>query len=308
MTKLIAAVGELLWDLLPEGRVLGGAPANFIFRINSFGDLGQLITRIGDDALGEEALECVRELDLSEQNIQIDPFSPTGTVQVQLNEQGIPDYTIHPDVAYDYIDPTFSALAMARHADCVCFGTLVQRTKKSRETLRQFLRAATDALRFYDINLRKDCYTTEIIAESLKLTHILKINDEELWALKELLKLQANSLKGLAGELIENFELKTVLATLGEKGAFVLSNTGEYHYDPGYRIQLADTVGSGDACSAGFIHRLINGHSLEEALQFGNATGALVASTQGGTQFISKETIEAFRQEKHERISTQIND
>ncbi|WP_430974457.1 carbohydrate kinase family protein [Sunxiuqinia rutila] len=306
MRQLVTAIGELLWDLLPEGKVLGGAPTNFIFRINSFGDMGQLITRIGEDDLGEEALNCIRELGLSEQNIQVDPHYPTGTVQVDLNAQGIPDYTIHTEVAYDHIDPTFSALAIARHSDCICFGTLVQRTPKSRETLRQVLQAGTGALRFYDINLRKDCYTPEIIKESLNLTHILKINDEELVTLKELLQLKPDSLKELAGELIQDYQLQTVLATLGENGAFVLSNTGEFHYDPGYRIQLSDTVGSGDACSAGFIHRLINGHSLKEALQFGNATGALVASTQGGTQFISKEAIEAFRLEKHERLSTKV--
>jgi fructokinase len=134
------------------------------------------------------------------------------------------------------------------------------------------------------------------------LANILKINEEELISLKELLKLESDNLKGLAGELILNYHLQMVLGTLGEKGAFALSNTGEYHYDPGYRVKLADTVGSGDACSAGFIHQVLQGKSLEEAVKFGNATGAKVAATIGGTQPVSKKEIEAFRLEKHERI------
>ncbi|WP_339740521.1 carbohydrate kinase [uncultured Sunxiuqinia sp.] len=302
MRKIVAAVGELLWDLLPGGKVLGGAPANFIYRMNSFGDMGQLITRIGDDDLGDEALERIRQLELSERNIQIDPAYPTGTVQVRLNKQGIPDYTIHEQVAYDNLEATPAALELARHVDCVCFGTLIQRTKQAREAVRQLLLAAKEATLFYDINLRKDCYTTEIIEESLHLTHILKINDEELIRLKELLKLESDTLKGLAGELILDYHLQMVLGTLGEKGAFVLSDTGEYHHDPGYRVTLADTVGSGDACSAGFIHQLLQGKSPEEALKFGNATGAKVATTIGGTQPVSKKEIEAFQREKHERI------
>ena len=302
MTKIVAAIGELLWDLLPGGKVLGGAPANFIYRINSFGDMGQLITRIGDDDLGDEALGQIHQLGLSERNIQIDPVYPTGTVQVKLNQEGIPDYTIHEHVAYDHLEASSAALELVRHVDCVCFGTLIQRTRHARDAVRQLLLAAKEASLFYDINLRKDCYTPEIIEESLHLTDILKINDEELISLKELLKLESDSLKDLAGELILNYHLQMVLGTLGEKGAFVLSNTGEYHYDPGYRVKLGDTVGSGDACSAGFIHQLLQGQSLEEALKFGNATGAMVATTLGGTQALTKEEITAFRQEKHERI------
>lgn len=301
MRKIVAAVGELLWDLLPGGKVLGGAPANFIYRMNSFGDLGQLVTRVGDDDLGDEALEQIRQLELSGRNIQIDPAYPTGTVQVRLNKQGIPDYTIHEHVAYDNLEATPAALELAHHVDCVCFGTLIQRTEKARDSVRQIIHAAKDATRFYDINLRKDCYTPEIIDESLHLTNILKINEEELISLKEFFKLESDTLKDLAGELILKYHLQMVLGTLGEKGAFVLSNTGEYHYDPGYRVKLADTVGSGDACSAGFIHQLLQGKSLEESLKFGNATGAKVATTIGGTQPVSKEEIEAFRLEKHER-------
>jgi fructokinase len=302
MTKIVAAVGELLWDLLPGGKVLGGAPANFIYRMNSFGDLGQLVTRIGDDDLGDESLEQIRLLELSERNIQIDPALPTGTVQVRLNKQGVPDYTIHEQVAYDNLEASPAALELAHHVDCICFGTLIQRTEHARKAVRRFLSAAKDATLFYDINLRKDCYTPEIIEESLHLTNILKINDEELISLKELLKLESDNLKDLAGELILNYHLQIVLGTLGEKGAFVLSNTGEYHYDPGYRVKLGDTVGSGDACSAGFIHQLLHGKPLEEALKFGNATGAKVATTIGGTQPVSKEEIEAFLLENHERI------
>ena len=303
MTKIIVALGELLWDLLPGGKVLGGAPANFIFRINSFGDSGQLITRIGNDLLGKEALAVVRNLNLSDDNIQIDQVFPTGTVDIVLDEKGIPDYTIHKEVAYDYLELTAASMALARQANCICFGSLIQRSGRARETIRRLIREADHAIRFFDINLRKDCYSSEVITESLKLTNILKINDEELFSLKKMFRLQSESLKDLSAELIEKFDLEIILVTLGEKGAFVVAKTGDYHYDPGYRVKLGDTVGSGDACSAGFIHQLMNGQSLEESLKFGNAAGAKVATTLGGTQVIGKKEIIDFMNEAHERIS-----
>jgi len=303
MRKTILAFGELLWDLLPTGKALGGATTNFIFRINLFGDNGFLISKVGNDENGREALEKLIELGLATHHIQIDPKLPTGTVPVILDEQGIPDFTIIQHVAYDHIMLTGDMLHLASMADCIYFGTLSQRSEQSRNTLQTMLAQTPKAVKFLDINLRKDCYSSQTITESLKIADILKLNDEELFALKDLISLSGNSIQELGRELISKYQLKQALITLGEKGAFVMAGTGESIYDPGYRINVIDTVGSGDACSAGFMHYYLNGHSPEESLKFGNATGALVAATKGGTQVIKKEEIIRFMHEKQDRIS-----
>lgn len=303
MKKTILAYGELLWDLLPTGKALGGATTNFIFRINQFGDNGFLISRIGDDGNGWEAIEKLTELGLAVHHVQTDPVFPTGTVPVTLDAQGIPDFTIIRDVAYDHIILTGDMLHLGSMADCIYFGTLSQRMEQSKNTLRTLLQKTPDAIRFLDINLRKDCYSPQTIDESLVLADILKINDDELLTLKEMFHLSGNSLRELARELIVRYKLKLALVTLGDKGAFILTNEDLHSYDPGYRVDVVDTVGAGDACSAGFMHYYLNQHSPEQSLKFGNATGALVAATKGGTQVVTKEEIIRFMHEKHERIS-----
>ena len=303
MAKSVVAFGELLWDMLPNGRVLGGAPANFIFRINSFGDRGSLISRLGDDDLGDEALALVRDLELSTEHIQRDDLFPTGTVDVVLDRDGNADYTINRDVAYDHIELASEMIDLVREADCICFGTLIQRYGIAKNTLRELLKEAPNVDRFLDVNLRKDCYSQQSVEESLEMATILKINDEELFAVKSLIGLNSDTLKDLAQELIEQYQLKVALVTLGEKGAFVLDASGQYFYDAGYQVKLIDTVGAGDACSAGFIHYYLNGKSLQESLCFGNATGAMVATTEGATQSISKSEILSFIEESCERLS-----
>ncbi|MGV8095664.1 MAG: carbohydrate kinase [Mangrovibacterium sp.] len=303
MKKTILAYGELLWDLLPTGKVLGGATTNFIFRVNLFGDNAFLISRIGNDENGQEALEKLNELGLAVHYVQKDPKYPTGTVPVVLDERGVPDFTIIQDVAYDHIVLTGDMIYTASLSDCIYFGTLSQRMEQSRNTFYTILNEAPKAVKFLDINLRKECYSARTITESLNAADILKINDEELFLLKGMDNLSGNSLQELSHKLIIKYHLKLTLVTLGEKGAFVLTNAGEYFYDPGYRINVIDTVGAGDACSAGFMHYYLNQHSPEESLRFGNATGALVAATKGGTETITKEDVIRFMQEKHERIS-----
>ena len=303
MKKTIFAYGELLWDLLPTGKALGGATTNFIFRINQFGDNGFLISKIGNDENGREALEKLTELGLAVHHIQTDPKLPTGTVPVILNAQGVPDFTIIQNVAYDHIVLTGDMLHLASMADCIYFGTLSQRMEQSRNTLYTVMQKAPDAVKFLDINLRKDCYSLQTITESLEAADILKINDEELAVLKGMFNLPGNSLQELGSEVISRYRLKLALVTLGEKGACIITNNGNYSYDPGYRINVIDTVGAGDACSAGFMHYYLNQHSPGDSLKFGNATGALVAATKGGTQTVSKEEIIRFMHEKHERIS-----
>ena len=307
MPKKIAAFGELLWDLLPNGKVLGGAPANFIYRINSFGDNGTLLSKVGNDKAGKEAREALIGLGVSDENIQTDYEFPTGTVNVTFDENGNPDFDIITDVAYDHIEINTEMMEAFSQAACVCFGTLVQRYGISKNTLRELIHESPDVVKFLDINLRKKCYTATSIEDSLRMANILKTNDEELIITKELLGLEKESLKDLAREVTEKYKIDIVLCTLGSNGAFCLTNEYVFHYDQGYQISLIDTVGSGDAFSAGFVHYYMNGYPIEEALQFGNAAGALIATTTGATAKITKDEILNFMIIPHKRNSVRFD-
>lgn len=303
----IAAFGELLWDLLPNGKVLGGAPANFIYRINSFGDEGTLLSKVGNDKAGREAREALKRLGVSDENIQTDYEFPTGSVRVKIDEKGNPDFNIITDVAYDHIEINAEMMDAFSQADCVCFGTLVQRYGISKNTLRELIHESSDVVKFLDINLRRNCYTATTIEDSLRMTNILKTNDDELLITKDLLGLKQDSLKDLAQEVIEKYNLDILLCTLGSNGAFCLTSDDIFHYDPGYQISLGDTVGSGDAFSAGFVHYYMNGFPIEEALQFGNAAGAMIATTTGATAPISKEEILDFMVIPHNRNAVRFH-
>ena len=301
MPKKIAAFGELLWDLLPNRKVLGGAPANFIYRINSFGDNGTLLSKVGNDKAGREARKVLRDLGVSDENIQTDYEFPTGSVKVKIDELGNADYNILTDVAYDHIEINAEMMDAFSEADCVCFGTLVQRYGISKNTLRELIHGSSEVVKFLDINLRKKCYTATSVEDSLQMTNILKTNNEELLATKYLLNLRHSDLKDLAKETIEKYKLDILLCTLGENGAFCITKEGTLHYDPGYQINLVDTVGSGDAFSAGFVHYYMNEQPIDEALRFGNAAGAMVATTTGATAPIMKGEILNFMLSPHKR-------
>lgn len=306
MPRKIAAFGELLWDLLPSRKVLGGAPANFIYRINSFGDHGTLLSKVGNDKAGRVARETLRNMGVSDENVQTDYYFPTGSVKVKIDEFGNADYHILTDVAYDHIEINTEMMDAFSQADCVCFGTLVQRYGISKNTLRELIHEAPDVVKFLDINLRKKCYTATSIEDSLKMADILKTNDNELLITKELLGLKNENLKKLAQEVIEKYNLKIILCTLGANGAFCITDKNEFFYDSGHEIELVDTVGSGDAFSAGFVHYYMNGHPINEALRFGNAAGAMVATTTGATTPIGKNEIINFMLQTHKRNSIQL--
>jgi fructokinase len=307
MPKKIAAFGELLWDLLPDRKVLGGAPANFIYRINSFGDNGTLLSKVGNDKAGREAREALKKLGVSDENIQTDYEFPTGSVKVKIDSYGNADYNIITDVAYDHIEINAEMIDAFSQASCVCFGTLVQRYGISKNTLRELIHESPDVVKFLDINLRKNCYTASSIEESLRMTNILKTNDEELLITKNLLNLKHENLKELAQETIEKYNLEIILCTLGSNGAFCLTKEDVFYYDSGYQISLGDTVGSGDAFSAGFVHYYMNDYPIDEALSFGNAAGAMVATTTGATSPISKEEILDFMVIPHSRNSVRFH-
>ncbi len=291
MKQRVVAFGEVVWDIFPDGKVLGGAPTNLVFRLNSFGDEGVLLSRVGDDSLGSEILHKVEELGMSIENIQIDNVFPTGTVDIKIDNDGRPDFFIKRDVAFDHIEFTAEALMLVRNARCLSFGTLVQRYGLSKNTLRELIKEAPNPIKFLDLKLRNNCYNKNIIETSLNLANILRVKENELFSLKSELSLFEFESKLIAAELLNQFNLDIILVTKGKNGAFALDKNNNYFEDPGYSIKLVDTVGSGVAFSAGFLHYYLSGKGIGESLQFGNAAGALTATTHGATTKISKNSI-----------------
>jgi len=287
----IAAFGEVLWDLLPDASLLGGAPFNFTYRINSLDNEGVMISAVGKDTLGEKALATISELNISNRYIQIRPEYPTGTVNVFFDEFKNPDYEIIKDVAYDFVTFNEKLEKLIQQVDCICFGTLAQRNAISRQTLGKLLKHFQGKYRLYDLNLRKECYSTENIISSLKNADILKLNKQEANELNDLLQLNKNGLVEICKELINSYRLQYCVVTLEEYGSLAVSEGGEVVYNPGFKVKLADPLGAGDAFTAGFVDALLRGKSLKEASESGNRLGALVATQQGATQKISQDDI-----------------
>ena len=302
MKKTVVSFGEILWDIMPSGkRTLGGAPFNFVYRINSLGDRGLIVSSLGKDELGQEALKSVSAFGLAVDYIQLDCEKPTGTVRVSFDKDSNPDYVIIPRVAYDNISVTEDLLAISEKADCICFGSLIQREGQSRDTLRQFLGNSPDSFKFCDINLRKKCYSSDSIAFSFEQSHAVKMNEDEAYQLAEMFGVSCRTIPEFCQNLMQRWALKYCLVTLAECGAYVLSeNSGEI-YVPGYEIELADSLGAGDAFSAGFIHEILRGNELEQACRLGNTLGALVASKRGATSLISEKEIEIFQSREIKR-------
>jgi fructokinase len=301
MDKTIVAFGEVLWDLLPSCMVLGGAPFNFTYRVSSLGDRGLMASRLGRDNLGRQAFDRIALLGLDTRLLQWDDETPTGTVQVSFDAKNDPQYAIVPNVAYDRISLTDTLMEAAETADCLCFGTLAQRASVSRATLVEVLERAATALKFLDINLRKDCFDDRSVDFSLGQADILKLNEDEADAIGRMLEIRHGSIPDFCKAIVEEYGLRFCLVTLGDKGAFGLSSDGGRTYTPGYKVALADSLGSGDAFSAGFVHKTLHGASLEQAVSFGNMLGAVVATQTGATAPVAREDLDKFVHQKAER-------
>ena len=301
MKKTIVAFGELLWDILPSCTILGGAPFNFAYRVNSLGDTGLMVSRLGRDELGRKAFDQVVQLGLDTTYIQWDDSLPTGTVQVSFDEDNKPDYIIVPQVAYDRIELTDALVDAVSTADCLCFGTLSQRSEESRKTIEQLLERAGQSLKLLDINLRKDCYSLETVSFSLQEADVLKLNEDEAHQLGSMLEVSKQNIPDFCEEMLTKWSLEHCVVTLGEKGAFAMSAGGERVYVPGYKVILADSIGSGDAFSAGFVNKLLRGTSISEAGRFGNVLGALVATKEGATSEVTLDEIGLFHNQNFER-------
>jgi len=281
---LIVGLGELLWDLLPEGKKPGGAPANFAYHARALGDEGLPASRIGADPLGEELRGRLAGLGLPGQHVQVDPLRPTGTVLVALDSRGVPTFTITPEVAWDHLAWDAPLAALAARADAVCFGSLAQRSPVSRATIRAFLSATRpSALRVFDVNLRQSWYSAEVLRDSLRRSSIVKLNEAELPVVLEALGLpKAGELESGCRTLREAFDLALVCLTLGPEGS-LLCTASEALASPGVRVEVADTVGSGDAFTAVLCHHWLRGAPLARTAEAANRYGAWVASQAGPT-------------------------
>lgn len=291
----VVAYGEMLWDLLPAGATLGGAPLNFIYRVHSLGGRGLLASRVGRDELGECALRAAAELGLDTRLIQRDAAHPTGTVPVRFDARGNPEFTIVPEVAYDYIEPDAALEQAVEQAQVLCFGTLAQRSAVSRSTLWRLRETFRGRWALLDINLRRGCYSRQSIVDSVQRADILKANDAEARVLAEIYGLPGDPLPALARGLLGVARLSCVVITLGARGALALSREGELRYHPAYEVPVVDTVGSGDAFSAAFLLTLLRGGDLRAALREGSALGAMVAAQKGATQPVTPVELEEFR-------------
>jgi fructokinase len=282
MNHRVFGIGEVLWDLLPQGKQLGGAPANFAFHARSLGFAGAIISCVGQDDLGIEILERLHGLQVPVDFVLKDEGLPTGTVSVELDDCGVPHYTIHEPVAWDRIPSAASALAVVRGAQAVCFGSLAQRSAVSRKTIQELVSATpTSALRVFDINLRQKFYSREIIEESLRLANVLKLNDTELPVLAEMFELKGSVRERLA-RLAEVFELQTVALTCGDKGSILL-HRGRWSESPVRPVKVVDTVGAGDAFTAALVKGLLSGMDLDRLNAAANEVARYVCSCPGAT-------------------------
>lgn len=287
--NLIVGMGEALWDMLPEGKKIGGAPANFAYHISQFGLNSSVVSAIGDDKLGNEILENFNEKQLS-YNIQKVPY-PTGTVIVELDSNGIPKYTIKEGVAWDNIPFTNELEEMAKRTKAVCFGSLAQRSAVSRETINRFIDSmptGNDVLKIFDVNLRQDFYTKEILCNSLSKCNILKINDEELVTVSRMFGYPGIDLQDKCWILLAKYNLKMLILTCGVNGSYVF-RPGEISFVETPVVDVIDTVGAGDSFTATFVAAIIKGHSIREAHKLAVEVSAYVCTQNGAMPVLPEE-------------------
>ena len=288
-TDIIVGLGEALWDVLPEGKKLGGAPANFAYHVQQFGFNSMAVSAVGNDKLGEETLAALNSKGLDYIMAQV-PY-PTGTVQVTLDEDGIPTYDIRENVAWDNIPFTPELEDLARNCRAVCFGSLAQRNVVSRETIYKFLDTMPTGdgrLRIFDINLRQNFYTKEIIAESLYRCNILKINDEELVAIGRMFGYPGLDMRDKCWLLLGKCNLDMLVLTCGTNGSYVFT-PGNVSFQETPLVEVADTVGAGDSFTGAFCSAILKGMSVADAHKLAVKVSAYVCTQSGAMPELPKE-------------------
>ena len=277
----VVGLGEILWDVLPDGKQLGGAPSNFAYISTLLGNQGIVASRVGNDVLGNEARERLATLGVTTEFLQSDQVHPTGTVQVSVDHAGQPKFEIAEGVAWDFLEWTTEWQGLAARADAICFGSLAQRGPSTRATIRQFLtHAREEAVRIFDVNLRQDFFSEEILTDSMKMAEIVKLNHEELPRIMQLSGLDHRDEITSADALMDLHHLKMVCITRGCRGSLLI-NQESLNEHSGYPIRMGDAIGAGDAFTAGLVHEYMRGASLPEMNETANRVGAWVASQTG---------------------------
>lgn len=279
---IAVGLGELLWDMLPEGRQIGGAPFNFARHCNQLGLEGFPVSQIGIDELGNETVSLLKDWGITPDFVSRDPQHETGTVNIRLDNQGKPNYEIRDDAAWDFIQHNLLLEQLAPKVDIVCFGTLAQRSDASRSTIYSFLdRMSSDAIKLFDVNLRQHFYSIGSIEASLERASILKLSDEELPVLKNAFSL-SGSVEVQLSELKNRFELKLIAYTRGAEGSLLIDGSGTDDH-PGTTITTIDTIGAGDSFSATLCAGLLQGLTLAPLNENANQVAAYVCSQRGAT-------------------------
>lgn len=287
MERYIVGLGEALWDMLPDGKKLGGAPANFAYHAGQFGLNTIAISALGEDKLADETIEAIESNGLKYMMPRV-PY-PTGTVQVILDEKGIPTYDIKENVAWDNIPFTKEIEDIAKNSRAVCFGSLAQRNIVSRTTIQKFLSCTPDdCMKIFDINLRQEFYTKEVIEESMRLCNVLKINDEELVIVSRMFALKGLDEAEKCKELVATYNLDILVLTCGTNGSYVFTPEGMSFQDTP-KVEVADTVGAGDSFTGSFCAAILNGLPVKEAHKKAVKVSAFVCTQNGAMPVLPEE-------------------
>ena len=292
MENVVVGMGEALWDVLPDGKKIGGAPANFAYHVSQFGLPSAVVSAVGDDALGHELVENLTSKGLTHL-LETVPYA-TGTVQVEIDQAGIPQYEIKENVAWDNIPYTARLEALASRTRAVCFGSLAQRNVVTRNTINRFLDAmpqTPDTLVVFDVNLRQGFYNKETLCNSMERCNILKINDEELVTVSRMFGYPGIDLQDKCWILLGKYNLKMLILTCGINGSYVFT-PGHVSFMPTPKVEVADTVGAGDSFTAAFIAAILKGHSVGEAHEKAVRTSAYVCTHKGAMPQLPAEITE----------------
>jgi len=290
----VAGIGELLWDVLPNGKQLGGAPCNFAFHALQSGFESYVISAIGQDKDGDEIVRVLDTLGLNTSFVQTKPGYQTGTVTVKLDKAGIPNYAINENVAWDYIEQNVKLKAFAEEVDAICFGSLAQRSKVSMVTIWSFLEnTRTDCLKVFDINLRQSFYTRETILNSLEFANVLKLNDDELSVLASFIGYEGDE-ESVIRKLLKEFDLKLIALTKGTKGSILLTYD-EISYSEVHKVEVEDTVGAGDSFTAFLMAGILNNLDLKKIHRAATDVASYVCTQPGATPKLPEELIERIK-------------
>lgn len=288
VNKTIVGIGEALWDVLPEGKKIGGAPANFAYHVSQFGLQSYVVSAVGDDILGNQILENFKEKNL--QNLIATVPYPTGTVQVEIDQVGVPQYVIKENVAWDNIPFTPELEELAKRTNAVCFGSLAQRNVISRNTINHFIDAMPkndDTLIIFDVNLRQGFFNKEILDDSMKRCNVLKINDEELVTISRMMGYPGIDLQSKCWLLLGHYNLDMLILTCGVNGSYIFT-AGTMSFLPTPQVEVADTVGAGDSFTAAFTASILKGLPVTEAHRRAVEVSAFVCTQNGAMPILPK--------------------